>query len=132
MIRLRIDGTPIPQGSMRYVGGNRIVHSNAAKLKPWRDAIRSHAEHAWRNRETITGACALHLEFILPRPASRHSAEHADRKPDLDKLVRGVGDALESVAYENDSRVIEIRATKRYCRRDEPAGVAIGIQESTE
>ena len=41
-------------------------------------------------------------------------------KPDLDKLVRSVGDALKGLAYEEDSRIVDIDARKRFAIESAP------------
>lgn len=77
-------------------------------------------------RRPFQGAIALTCEFFFVKPKSvrRRSLPHV--KPDLDKLVRAVNDALESIAFDNDSRVTTIRAIKRYS--DKP-GVRITIEK---
>ena len=105
----------MPQGSMsaRTVGPKRaiIYHQSSARLKKWRTAIRKTllAESA----EVIDGAVSVELDFILSRPKSTKRALPCV-KPDLDKLVRAVLDALEGPSVTNDSRVTSVRASKRY------------------
>ena len=129
MIRFRVYGTPVPQGSMKHIGGGRVIHTAAGKLKRWRAEIERVAVEVGRNRPAIDGACMIDVEFILERPKSRRKALFADRRPDLDKLQRGVGDALESVLYTQDSRVVGWNATKRYAEGDELPGVWIELRE---
>ena len=93
MIRVRIEGIPIGQGSMRSVG-KRMIHENQEKLDAWRDLI---AYQMLRYRGTFpkgTPVAAI-LMFEFPRPPrSRDRARFKTTPPDLDKLVRAVGDAL--------------------------------------
>ena len=48
-------------------------------------------------------------------------------KPDLDKLIRAVGDGLSVDAglLKDDSRISSIKAEKRYCERQEVPGALI-------
>jgi Holliday junction resolvase RusA-like endonuclease len=131
MIRFRVHGDPVPQGSMRHIGHGRIVHDKGAGLRRWRAAIENAAHHAMRNRRLVDGACAIECEFVLPRPESRKRAAHADRKPDLDKLARAVGDALEKVVYTQDSRVVGWVLRKRYAGAEEPSGVVVIVEAAS-
>ena len=112
-------GTPVPQGSAKaFVRGKRaiVTHDNAA-TEPWRDSVKAHARKVVGPEIRYTRPQAVHLavEFVMPRRASapKRSTPPHTRKPDLDKLVRAVGDALTGVVYEDDSQVTGIDACKR-------------------
>jgi Holliday junction resolvase RusA-like endonuclease len=65
--------------------------------------------------------------FLMPKPASvkRSSPSVA---PDLDKLVRSVGDALAIAGvYTDDSRITRISARKLYAQGVEP-GATITVK----
>jgi Holliday junction resolvase RusA-like endonuclease len=83
-------------------------------------AIRANAHD-----EIFPGDCPVYLsvDFYLPRPASRKKEAWPAWKPDLDKLVRTVGDSLvKAHVLEEDSRICQILATKRY----EEVGIGVG------
>ena len=50
--------------------------------------------------------------------------------PDLDKLIRAVGDGIATDAglLKDDSRIVSINAEKRYCVEPEPLGALILIE----
>jgi Holliday junction resolvase RusA-like endonuclease len=48
-------------------------------------------------------------------------------KPDLDKLQRVIGDALEGVLLTNDSRIIEWQCSKVYAGVGESEGVDVEV-----
>jgi Holliday junction resolvase RusA-like endonuclease len=112
-------GVPVPQGSMKSLGPRRMVHSNAEKLRPWRDAV------AWHLREEMTAAgmtepwdepVVVTATFVLPRPQSAAKRRWApDRKPDIDKLLRAALDALTaSGVVVDDARVVHVEMSKVY------------------
>ncbi len=123
-----VPGIPQPQGSSRAfkTGGKIVVTSANPKLKGWRkaitDAVREEAD--FQGLAAWEGRAKLHLTFILPRPASHKTSKGALTKsaprahlstPDLDKLVRAVGDGItDAGVWRDDSQVIEIRAEKHY------------------
>jgi Holliday junction resolvase RusA-like endonuclease len=141
MIRFEIVGLPIAQGSMRAFslkkGGYAMVATNAKKLKPWRLEMKETAAAALAGFVT-PGAIAVRLEldFRFPRPGGhfgkrglRPSApKEMFRRPDLDKLIRAVLDALKDAgAFRDDAQVDKVLAGKRYCVDGEVPGVEVKI-----
>jgi Holliday junction resolvase RusA-like endonuclease len=66
-------------------------------------------------RRLLTAGVRLTVAFYLPRPKSlpRRVTAHV-KAPDLDKLVRSVGDALTRVVFADDAQVVDLVAMKRY------------------
>ena len=116
-----VPGIPATQGSMRHIGSGRMLHSD--DLQPWREAIGYCARAA--GVQLAEGAVTLTLLFYLPRGKSV-KRELPSVKPDLDKLCRAVGDALEGIAYVGDGAICRLLASKVYS--DSP-GVQISIEE---
>ena len=116
-----VPGVPIPQGSMRAfnVKGCKapIITSDNTKLKPWRSQVALFASQAWKGPPTI-GPVALTVTFCLRKPqaTSKHERYHAKR-PDIDKLIRAIMDALTSVIWYDDGQVVSVAAEKRYSDR---------------
>jgi Holliday junction resolvase RusA-like endonuclease len=126
-VSFSITGDPASQGSHAIMQG-RIVQVNSKKHKAWRTAIVNEVIATlppdW---EPIDGPCELIVNFYLSKPASvkRSSPSVA---PDLDKLVRSVGDALAIAGvYTDDSRITRISARKLYAQGIEP-GATITVQ----
>lgn len=116
-------GKPVPQGSMRAfkhkITGAVCTTSDNKKLKPWRQQITGTAIAALAERGEQMHAqhvpVGLELHFYLERPKSApKSRTRPAVKPDLDKLVRAVKDALKGVAYEDDGQVCQLAAAKFY------------------
>ncbi len=125
----RVDGDPVPQGSMRVVprgkGRFNVVAQNYKELQIWRDRVRSAAEDAMGSRVAYDGPVVLELEFKLPRAKRTHvNAVHV-KKPDVDKLARGVLDALSGTVYVDDRQVAKLTAEKDYAGEDGWVGVTI-------
>lgn len=110
MITFRLDGVPVPQGSMRVFNGN-IVHSQGAALATWRSAVAIAAKQAGCKPEA--GAIRLDILFGMPKPKTV-KRNYPSVAPDLDKLIRAVLDALTAIAYIDDGQVIEINSSKIY------------------
>lgn len=135
-----IAGEPAPQGSKSYKGrsksGKAILIESSKKVHPWREDIRAAClgndgkpRVQFGDSPTITD-----LEFILPRPKStpKKKTPCAIRKPDLDKLVRAVFDALKSAGiWGDDARCVGVRATKRLADVDEAPGCHLEIKTAS-
>lgn len=128
-------GHPQPKGSTKAFlpkGWSRpIVTSDNTKNKGWQQLVAEAASLAIELNgafQLIEAAAVLTVVFYLPRPkAIRDRAVPHTKKPDLDKLVRSVKDALSRVVWRDDSLVVEIFAKKEYARPGEPPRAEIRI-----
>jgi len=125
---------PRPQGSMRAwvpKGSTRaVLTSDNAGLKGWRNAVAVQAMTVAAAGQFV-GPVAMVVHFTLPRPDSlpRRIVAHV-RKPDLDKLLRSVGDALTGVLYRDDSQVVELHARKLYAPAGEAPKAEITVRDA--
>jgi Holliday junction resolvase RusA-like endonuclease len=130
-IAFDVVGRPSPQGSKKSIGNNRFVE--ASKFLPaWRKDVRQAAEHAalingWT---IVSGPVELEVMFYLDRPSSV-KRPYPTVPPDLDKLIRGVGDSLTGVVYDDDSQVIRTLAWKVYADAREP-GAFVRVNELSQ
>ena len=117
VVRFTVYGTPVPQGSSKafVVKGRAIVTSDNKQLRPWRAEVAHAAREAWEGRAPLDEPVAVAAAFTLSRPASRPKRDkYPDRKPDLDKLIRGLLDGLTGPLLKDDARVVMISASKVY------------------
>jgi crossover junction endodeoxyribonuclease RusA len=110
MIDFRADGVPVPQGSMKVIHG-RVLHSQGSALAVWRSTVAFAAKLA--GAKLTDAPIEMTLVFIMPKPKTVKRILPTV-PPDLDKLIRGVLDALTHVAYNDDSQVVSINAHKIY------------------
>jgi crossover junction endodeoxyribonuclease RusA len=110
MIEFRADGVPVPQGSMKVING-RVLHSQGSALAVWRSTVAFAAKLA--GAKVTDQPVEMVLVFIMPKPKTVKRLLPTV-PPDLDKLIRGVLDALTHVCYADDSQVVSINAHKIY------------------
>lgn len=137
-----VNGLPAPQGSKRLLAHGAMVESSK-RVKPWRTDIMAEVVHHYGTGHPTDHPVAVELYFNLPRPKSHHLTgvsttgkvrEYAPRypqgRPDLDKLVRAVLDALGSsgCVWRDDSQVCHLNTWKTYATPDEPVGVQITVR----
>lgn len=106
-------GNPAGQGSKRHVGNGVMVESSK-QLPSWGAAIIEYAQKAY-DGPPLDGPLELQVTFWFPRPKSaRKGARWKTTAPDLDKLCRGVGDALQIAGtITSDARIVSWRAIKQ-------------------
>ena len=127
VIRFSVAGQLQTQGSKKAFmrpGMARpvVVDDNKPQLRNWRSDVMTAAREAWTGG-ILDGDVSLRLTFYLSRPKA-HYRSNGDlkptaprtcpKKPDIDKLIRAVLDALTDVIWSDDSRVVRIEAEKLY------------------
>ena len=124
-VSLSVTGDPASQGSHAIMNG-RIVQVNSSKHKAWRKAIVQEAIATLPDDWVpIDEPCELIVNFYLPKPKT------VDRQlpsvsPDLDKLIRAVGDSLtDSGVVTDDSRIVRISARKLYAEGIQPGATIL-------
>lgn len=136
-----VPGTPVPKGSAKafvnkYTGRAQVMQDNRDKQKPWASDIAYHASQEYKGAP-FTGPVKIGLHFVMPRLKGHFGTGKNSEtlkpgapiwhisKPDLDKLIRCVKDALTGVIWKDDSQVCKIgETTKQYGERP---GVFISV-----
>ena len=137
MITFTVEGIARPQGSKRHVGHGIMVESSK-HVASWRNWVRMKAVQAMVGHDVMQGPVQVFINFAFDRPKS-HSTKKGLRptaptyhtsKPDADKLLRAVLDALTGVCFRDDSQVAWVNMQKIYTERS--AETAITIWELTQ
>jgi len=129
MISFTVYGEAKPKGSTRafVVAGKAITTTANANTKDWQRLV-ADAAQGHRPEKLYDGAVSVDLKFYIYRPksVSEKKRPHPTVKPDVDKLVRAIMDALKGVVYTEDARVCDVSATKAY---GDPPRVEIQVGE---
>ena len=120
-----VPGIPVPKGSAKAFmrKGMRfpvVIQDNADKQKPWASIIGVTA--AGVIAQPTTQPVKLEVAFWMPRPKAHlgkagvkdNAPFRHTKKPDLDKLLRCVKDALTGIAWIDDSQVCDVVCSKNY------------------
>lgn len=119
----------VPKGWSRPI----VTDSNRS-LKSWQQLVSEGANHAIQqlphgDRGVLLEGVRLTLGIYLPRPLTLPKRMSAHTKtPDLDKIVRGLCDALAGIVFRNDSQVCELVAQKLYAAPGEQPRVDIRVE----
>lgn len=140
-IHIFIPGPPVAKGSPKMMinrrTGARFPGKDSKKLEEWEKVARGSAIAAMQGRELLRGAVRLEVEFVFPRPKS-HIGKNRRllsgkpfihiSKPDLDKLMRALGDCMNGIVYADDSMICRCLLMKRYENVD--VGISVGTSVS--
>jgi Holliday junction resolvase RusA-like endonuclease len=81
------------------------------KTSKFEEAVGLYAKSIMRGRLPLEGALAVQVRFLCARPG-RPTNEWP--KQDIDNLLKSILDALNKIAWKDDSQIVELHATKRY------------------
>lgn len=124
-VRFRVYGIPQSQGSMRAFmpkGGRFpvVTHAKGPKLNAWRTVVHLAAPKG----DLLLGPLSMTLVFYMPIPKSRPPVLRTAKqiydwafpwkKPDPDKMLRAIFDALTGVVYNDDSQIVDLHLRKEY------------------
>jgi crossover junction endodeoxyribonuclease RusA len=146
-VRFKVYGVPVPQGSLRAfnAGGRAVISQGGSaegrrKLADWRQAIGEEARRALPDdAPLLDGPVYVTVSFLLPKPKSapKH-LRHCTKKPDLDRLLRALLDAITGVLIVDDAQVVSITAAKSYAIESRPhaevmlMGAPVGAEAELE
>ena len=121
-----IPGSPIGQGRPKFstINGHAKAY-DPEKSRNYKAYVRMLATQAMQETgfERIDGPCNLVIQayFEVPKSKSKKFREAAladqerpTKKPDLSNIVKGIEDALNGLAYKDDSSIVYLCVTKYY------------------
>lgn len=139
-ITFTVPGLPQPQGSARAYtykrkaekggGIGARVDTDNPKLKAWRENVAWCARRAHRG-PALKGPIRLIADCYLPRPKSVRRLSPTV-PPDIDKIARGLADAMTGVIYEDDSQITQLKVSKFYAAPGNPPCAVIVVTPLTE
>ncbi|MBL6911106.1 MAG: RusA family crossover junction endodeoxyribonuclease [Pirellulales bacterium] len=130
---ITIPGEPVPQSRPRVTRNGGVYYHRRIVL--YRNSVAQAARAA--GVPLRTGVLSLALEFVFTRPKNHRLksgalSKNATPRPtrcDVDNLAKGIFDALEGCAFNNDSQVAELFVRKRWADENETAFTSVVICE---
>jgi Holliday junction resolvase RusA-like endonuclease len=133
--RLRGKGRP----RARVMGKFAHIHSDPKTVNA-EAMVREFAAKAMAGRSLLEGAVKLSVTIWLQRPKSWSAKKWIENpiptgKPDLDNVVKLVGDACNGILWSDDSQIADLRICRMFCPPSVPerteimAGQITNVQE---
>lgn len=133
-VTFEVPGRAQPAGSKRAFpikrkGGKIGVAVTDAnpESRAWKERVALKAAEACRGMDIFEGPLRLKVVVCLLRPAGQLKKSGGLKKgaricpavrPDITKLIRGIEDALNGLAWRDDSQIVEQEAMKLYADRN--------------
>lgn len=139
-IEFVVYGKPAQMGSKKaFVRGGRaiITDDNSEKRKQWANAVSSVAAEVMRGRDLISSPVQLRALFYFRRPNSHYGSgrnattlkssapELHSQTPDLDKLIRCLGDAMTGIVFRDDALIWSMVISRHWTEKQERAEVEV-------
>lgn len=112
-----VDGEVVPWKRPRFNGHTKHVFEDA-KVKAYKDKVRAayldEAQYQpMRWEKDIPISVTVNIYFEIPKSASKKAKseyllnKRPTKRPDNDNLYKGITDALNGIAYYDDSQIVE-------------------------
>lgn len=120
MKELTIDGVPVAKGRPRF---SRYGAYTPKKTQEYEEYVKMCWVAKYGGVQPSEQSLEVDIVFYLPIPKSVNKKQRAEmldgrikhtKKPDIDNLIKSVLDALNGIAYSDDSKIIKVTAVKRY------------------
>lgn len=125
-LKFEVPGSPIGQGRPKFstINGHAKAY-DPEKSRNYKAYVKLLATQAMREQgfTMIEGPCCLDILafFEVPkskskkfRQAALEGRERPTKKPDLSNIVKGIEDALNGLAYKDDSSIVYLSVAKYY------------------
>lgn len=135
MVRERFEVLGPVQGKARArtVNGHSYTPQNTVLYENWiKQCFTEQCKHRWFNKEPLN--MVIWAMFPITKSTSKKDKKlmaewkiHPTKKPDADNIAKVICDALNGVAYGDDTQVINLSVKKRYT--DKEPKVIVYIEE---
>ena len=110
MIKFTIPGQPVPKARPRVTRKGTYTPETT---KHYEKVVQA-SFMATKTRKMMDGPLKADLVFYLSKPKRPKHPRHPITKPDIDNYQKAVMDALNGMAYCDDSQIVVVYAEKRY------------------
>jgi Holliday junction resolvase RusA-like endonuclease len=128
--RIQREACEATRRTCRACGGEAVTRGlcrcEVCDGKGWRKDVSRIAKSAHRGKP-FAGAVRIVAAFYLPRPKALKGDKPHVTRPDGDKLLRGILDALTGILYLDDSQVTQVKGSKFYAGVGESPRADIAI-----
>ena len=133
-INIEIPGKPqakqrpfVPKFGKPFTKKETVMYENLVKLA-----------YSTKTTYTFTGAVEIVINIMVKPPASTSKKKYQDMidckilptcRPDVDNVAKSITDALNKIAYNDDSQITYLLVKKRYAEKD---GVSVYIRANKD
>lgn len=136
-IEFIVPGVPVAQPRARAVawgGKARVYEPKSHPIAAFKATVRLAFQQAYKG-PPLTGPLKCTMIFAMPRPKALiwktrdMPRELHTKKPDVSNLIKGIEDALNGIAYVDDSQICQADIEKWIAAGEEQPHVLIILEE---
>lgn len=128
MICFTVPGKPVGKQRPRTFQANgRTRTITPQKTKDYEEIVKWCYYRIAKN-EKFDGAVSVYI-CVFVKPPKSQKTEYPTQKPDVDNIAKTILDALNGIAWGDDSQVCELTIKKRFGEED---GVSVSINKMDE
>jgi Holliday junction resolvase RusA-like endonuclease len=132
-VTFTVPGVPIAQPRQRYTRTGINYTPSQHPVQQWKARV----VFAWHDlhQEPLAGPVRLEVYFEMPRPKKYLAKKWLGvllwhvKRPDADNLIKAIKDALNGLAWHDDSQVCQLYVEKRYTAGGEEPKATITVVE---
>lgn len=112
-MKFSVSITPKAKERPRFVNG----HAYTPKAtKDYEKTIATHAKAA--GCKPLPNPCIVDITATFKQPKSHKGFRYCTKRPDVDNVAKAITDALNGVAFLDDSQIVGLNVSKNYGERD--------------
>jgi Holliday junction resolvase RusA-like endonuclease len=147
LVSFTVYGRPAPMGSKKAFVTQRpgerprahITDVNSDARKLWANGVRSESSLAMEGKRLTLSPVVVRLSFYFSRPKAdfgtgrnsgilkKSAPDRHIKRPDLDKLVRCVCDAMTGTVWWDDTQIYSVHASKHWTLHQERAQIEVMV-----
>jgi len=136
-VSFTVFGEPVSKGNKSafairkggvLTGKVAVVEGKNKRLPEWTARVHAAAQAAARDGAPLLEgplSMAAHFRMTRPKSAPKRRRVWPAKRPDLDKLLRGVLDPLTGILFVDDAQIVSLVASKDYVADGEQPGVTV-------
>lgn len=124
MIKFVIQGEPVAKGRPKFARrGNFTVAYTPEKTANYETLVKWAYQLSHHGESPLEGALHVNIKAVFGIPVSTSKKKRVQmlngdiyptKKPDADNIAKAVTDALNGLAYKDDSQIVNLSVYKRY------------------
>lgn len=124
MMKFTVLGIPVAKGRPKFARkGNFVTSHTPQDTVNYENLVRLSYQQSFDDLRVLQGEVSMKIDAFFPIPKSTSKKKHQlmaigaiqhTKKPDADNVAKAICDALNKIAYADDSQIVSLEVNKYY------------------
>lgn len=124
MMKFTVLGVPVAKGRPKFAKrGNFVTSYTPQDTVNYENLVRLSYQQSCEDLRVLQGEVSMKIDAFFPIPKSTSKKKHQlmaigaiqhTKKPDADNVAKAICDALNKIAYADDSQIVSLEVNKFY------------------